>query len=183
MKKFKPLANVSYDPSHYEKKEEIKLPPPPPVKCEHIFENEANIIKDYDPEICNWVIEHGKQGYYIEAFQGKYNVSVDAMMDWLSSPKGQFEDFKNAFKISISASLYYWNQELIHALDNMDTCADKIPHIRSILADIMKSTPKALREMQFNNLRPKTAQEIADEQESLKQKEFIESIQGTGHGK
>lgn len=182
MKKFKPLANTSYDPAYYDVKPEPKLLEPP-AKCNHVFENEDKIIKEYSPEICEWVIEHGKNGYYIEAFSGKYNVAVDSMTEWLSTPKGEYEDFKSAFKISISAALYYWNQELIHALDHMDTCADKIPHIRSILADIMKSTPKALREMQFNNLRPKTAQEIEAEKENEKQKEFLDSVQGTGHGK
>lgn len=158
--------------------EEMTIEPPPPEipKCEHVFRNLDKVITEYSPEIDEWVINHGRFGYYIEGFCGEYNVSVDEMMKWLSSPVGEYEEFKTAVKISISASLAYWNQELMHAIKERDFQVINI--IKSILADIMRSTPKELRNMQFNNLINKTPEEIAAEEKQKAEENLQKAFRG-----
>lgn len=150
----------------------------PPIPCEHKFEHGKKFLSEYNADYCDLIIEHGKKGLYVEGFCGKYNISVDAMMEWLSATSHEYDDFKVSFKISISAALHYWNEELIHALSNMETCGEKVSHIKSILSDIMKYTPKSLRDMQFNNLRTKTQTELAHEKDIEVQNEFVDAIKG-----
>jgi hypothetical protein len=132
-----------------EEEEEIISP------FEIIFENK-NIIKKYNPKLCSWVIQHGQEGMFIEGFCGRYNICVDSMNKWLSDKNKKNEyiyfEFRSAVKISQSACLHYWNSRLQHAIKNFVLESSLIPVIRTIIADIIKTTPTPLRSMQGEGL-------------------------------
>jgi len=117
-----------------------------PVKpeCVHYFNKSTIIQTKYTNDLCMRVIEHGQSGLFIEGFAGREQVCMDAMCQWLSNPK-EYPDFNSAVKVSISASIHYWNELLLHALNHFDLFGSSVPVIRQILSDIMKSTPKELR--------------------------------------
>ena len=130
-------------------------------KCIHEFDEQQDIIRDYSPQLCTKVIAHGRSGLFIEGFAGKYNVCMDTMCKWLSNVK-EYPEFNSAVKISISACIHYWNEELNHAITSSDW--QSVTPIKGILSEIMKSTPKQLREGLFNNLINKSAEDIAREE-------------------
>jgi len=147
-------------------------------QCEHVFNNQDKVITEYSEEICDWLIDYGRHGYHIRGFCGKYNICVNAMGRWLSAEDGKYEEFKSAVTISVSAATHYWNEELIHALKNMNTCGESLPLIRGILSDIMKYTPKNLQDMSFNNLKVKTAEELERENRQKEEEETYNAFRG-----
>ena len=155
----------------YSKYEEKK----PSPSCSHVFEKSTDIIWEYSPDLCDKVIEYGRQGKLIEGFAGRYNVSVNAMCEWLSKV-GEYPEFDDAIKISVSACVHYWTEELQHNMDLQEWTA--VSHIRSILADLNKSMPKALRENLYNNLTQQSAEDKAQKQETDNLKAFINSATG-----
>ena len=132
------------------------------IKCVHSFKKLDDIKRDYHPIFCQYVIEHGRGGLLIEGFSGKYNICMDMICKWLSSPT-EYADFNSAVKISISASIHYWNEELQHSISNGNW--EGVRAIKAILADIMRSTPRQLREGLFNNLVVQNADDIAKQKE------------------
>jgi hypothetical protein len=149
--------------------EEVRNP------CEHVFVKDLGVIRGYSSDLCNKVIEHGRNGLFIEGFSGRYNVCMDEICRWLSEPEG-YREFCSAVKISVSACIHYWNEELTYAIGNGDWSA--VTAIRGMLSEIMRSTPKALRENLFNNLNVKDAEEIAEHNENMKQAELMNAMLG-----
>lgn len=137
--------------------------PPKREQCHHEFIQDYAIIDVYSDDLCEKVIEYGRQGLFIDGFAGRYNVSIVAMCNWLSKPD-EYPKFNAAIKISHSACIHYYNQELLHSIQCGDWQA--VANIKSILAEIMKTTPKELRENLYNNLRVKTPEELEAEQKA-----------------
>ena len=105
------------------------------------------------------------------------------MVEWIESPDELYKNFKSAVNISISASLHYWNHELTHAIEHRDT--DMIATLRGIVSDIMKSTPKILRNKQFEGLETPEERGIrlareAEEERIKSSKDFMSAATG-GH--
>lgn len=144
-------------------------------KCVHTFVDGNTIQTEYTPDLCDKVMEYGKQGFLIEGFSGRYNVCTDAMCKWLSKPD-EYPEFNSAVKISISACIHYWQHELQFALEQGDYQAVQV--IRSIISDMMKSTPKQLRENLFDTLHRKTAEELAEENDDNRLKSFMGAVTG-----
>lgn len=139
----------------------------PPPKCEHVFEHDSDIITEYSTELCEKVIEYGRGGMLIEGFSGKFKVCTNAICRWLSLPK-EYPEWDSAVKISVSACVHYWQEELHHAMDQTDWTA--VQNIRMILADINKSMPKQLREGLFDNLqKPDPAIEANEKDKNVRE--------------
>jgi hypothetical protein len=149
--------------------EEIREP------CQHYFSTHKEIIREYSTDLCTKVIEHGRNGLFIEGFSGRYNVCMDEICKWLSNPD-EYSDFCSAVKISVSAAIHYWNEELNHAINNTDWQA--VTAIRGMLSEIMRSTPKALRENLFNQLSSNSAEDVAKHNENIKQAELMNAMLG-----
>lgn len=153
---------------------------PTVIPCNHEFVKYEGIIREYSPELCELIINHGRQGKFIEGFFGKYNICTDEFCKWLSNKedKPEYRDFQSAVKISISASIHYWNEVFNFAIDNFIEYAQIIPVIRNILSDIMKSTPKELRENLYDNLQRETADEKSKKVEMKEELDFFAAIKG-----
>ena len=165
-----------YDKLAYD--EIIENPKAP--ECEHIFSLENTIIRDYTIDLCDKIIKHGREGYFIESFSGRYNICTESMVNWINSKDNkEYDDFRSALKISMSASFHYWNCELIHALKNFSELGASIPVLRGILGDIVKTMPKGLRDMQFENLvAPDTPEQRELKEKMGKDKILYESMRG-----
>jgi hypothetical protein len=133
-----------------------------PQDIDFQFAQSLKIERDYDDSLCEKVIEHGRQGYFFESFSGRYNICQEALISWLNDKENpNFEDFRSAVKISMSACLHYWNCKLNCALDNFNNLGGSVPVLKSMISDIMKGMPKGLRAFQFENLEaPDTPEEI-----------------------
>jgi hypothetical protein len=147
--------------------------------CEHIFEQSTEIIRAYNFDLCSMVITHGQNGLFIEGFSGRYNVCFNAICDWLSSSDPIYDDFKSACKISVSACIHFWNEELNHAVMERNWAA--VAAIKTILADIMKSMPKGLRENMLADLAPEDAETKTKNQQLEIQKKTLSVLKGTGN--
>lgn len=146
-------------------------------ECQHDFNKSTIIQTEYTDDLCVRVVEHGRNGLFIEGFAGKENVCMDSICQWLSNPE-KYPEFNSAVKVSISASIHFWNELLLHSLKHFHLCGSAVPVIRQILADIMKSTPKELREGLFNNLHQKTAEEIEREKSLSLEAGFLDAVTG-----
>lgn len=142
----------------------------------HEFRNTDGVIYEYADEICNWIIDYGRQGFFIEGFAGKYNISQDSMTDWLNAPKEEFIEFKAAVKLCMSAAIHYWQEELMNAINNDNY--DRVGIIKSVLSDLMRITPKSLRELQFANLEPAAAPDNSEKKKD-DHLSFMAAMSGT----
>lgn len=145
--------------------------------CEHKFNKATEIQTEYSDDLCERVVEHGQHGLFIEGFAGKEKVCMDSICKWLSNPI-DYPEFNSAVKVSISASIHFWNELLLHSLNHFDLCGSAVPVIRQILADIMKSTPKELRDGLFNNLHQKSAEELEAEEKGKQQVKLVDAMTG-----
>lgn len=143
--------------------------------CQHYFSDDKEVIREYSADLCVKVIEHGRSGLFIEGFSGRYNVCMDEICRWLSNPD-EYGNFCSAVKVSVSASIHYWNEELNHAISNADWQA--VTAIRGMLSEIMRSTPKALRENLFNHLSSDSAEDVARHNNNIKQAELMNAMLG-----
>lgn len=136
------------------------------------------IITEYNPDLCRLVIEHGEEGYFIENFAGHHFIDIDKMLEWLSSPEGEYMEFKSSFKISISACLYYWNVRLMDSLNDIEQYGSLIPVIKGILSDLNKSIPSELRDFCFGGFKVKSAEELELEKKKNKDKTLQSAFTG-----
>lgn len=150
------------------------------INCSPKFHNSKIIITEYTSDLCEKIIEHGRQGHFIETFSGAYNVCSDKMGDWINKKDdNRYDEFRSAVKISQSATLHYWNCELINAVKNYKDLGSLIPSLRGILSDIMKTTPKGLRDLQFDNLiAPDTPEERKTKNKSDELKKLQSAFMG-----
>jgi hypothetical protein len=145
------------------------------IPCEHTFTTGKNIRREYSPDLCDNIIDHGRSGLYLHGFAGKYNISVIDMCDWLSKPK-EYPDFVTAVRISHSACIHYYNEELLHFMTLQDWAA--VAQVKATLAELMKVTPKELTEGLYSNLSVQTAASIQEEEQRDKDAEFQQNIMG-----
>jgi len=143
--------------------------------CAHTFANVKKVRTEYGDDLCEKVINYGREGKRIEAFAGKFNVCVNKMCEWLSNPQ-KYSAFDSAVKVSQSACIHYWLEELQHAISACDWQA--VAQIRSILSDLNKYIPKELSEGLFNNLKQRTADDLARENELKTEEGFFSALGG-----
>lgn len=160
-----------YDDTPHEELPELKV-------CPHNFIDTTTIIREYTNELCDKVIEYGREGKLIEGFAGKYNICMDAMCEWISKEK-EYPDFNSAVKIAVSACVHYWMEELQYAIQKRDWNAVAV--IRSILDGLTKSIPKELREGLFTNLKMETAEDRSSQAEDEKQRKLMEAMNGNSN--
>lgn len=147
---------------------------PPRLKMQSSNKNDEfehiEIIIDYTDELCSKVINHGKDGYLIDGFAGRYNICVDKMCNWISKTavninEGIYQpDFHSAVKISISACIHYWDKRLMDEINSENW--DAVPVIKSILNGLMRTTPDQLTKDLYNNLHSDTAQDIYNQKQN-----------------
>ena len=143
--------------------------------CTHSFIEGTEICREYTADLCDKIIEHGRAGLYLHGFAGKYNISVIDMCNWLSKPK-DYPDFATAIRISHSACIHYYNEELLHYIGKQNW--DAVSSVKSTLAELMKVTPKELTEGLYSNLAVQTSAEIQAEEQREKDAEFQQNILG-----
>ncbi len=156
-----------FDQYKVDKKEET--PPPPP--CDHKFKEDLELITEYDESFCELVIEFAREGNFIEGFCGQYNICSHTMNKiWLNREDPKYERFRSAIKTAQSVLFSFYNKELVHALKHYDTLGTKVGVLRSLLSDLMKYTPKAIRELQFEDIEPNEDPEAKKEREEKERK-------------
>ena len=143
--------------------------------CTHTFANVKKVRTEYGDDLCEKVINYGREGKRIEAFAGKFNVCVNKMCEWLSNPQ-KYPEFDSAIKVSQSACIHYWLEELQHAISACDWQA--VAQIRSILSDLNKYIPKELSEGLFNNLKQQSAEDRVEEARQDKLRAFMGASTG-----
>ncbi len=154
------LSPPKYDKVVLPVEKEVPVKPEIP-KCEHVFNDNLELITEYTDGLCEKVIRHGQEGYIIESFCGRFGICSKTFNTvWLDRERPEYAKFRSAVKTSMSAVIYYFNAELIHAIKNYDTLGSSINVLKGIISDFMKSTPKALRDLQFEDV---NAQETEEE--------------------
>ena len=156
---------------------DLPTDPLPPEKCSHTFAPIKDIQKDYTDDLCEKVIKYGREGKLIEGFAGRFNVCPNSMCKWLSEPD-KYPDFDSAVKISVSACIHYWLEELQHAIESGDW--QYVGLVRNILSDIMKSMPKELREGLFDRLDRESAEDKSKRERNESMGAFVSSVTGAG---
>lgn len=150
----------------------------PRRKSNNITVKSQDIINEYSDELCDMVINYGKQGGFIEAFAGRFNIDIDEMLKWVSSPDGEYMKFKASVKISISSALDYWYTRLVTAIDNPEENAQSIPHIRAMIGECLKRASSELSKFCYGGFRTKTAEEIEAEKKFNIGKDLASSMTG-----
>lgn len=136
----------------------------PRTKYIHTYKRESSeVITEYSEDLCELIIEYGRQGKSIEGFCGAYNISIDSMTKWIDTddPLSQ-PDFKEALKIAISACIDYWDGQLIHELQQDVLDAPRISLLRIMKQDSTKYMPNSLRNILFEGVRNRTPEQIND---------------------
>lgn len=123
-----------------------------------VFADGYSIITEYEPRLCELLIEHGRAGLFIETFIGRYNISNKKFNEWISEDSEDYQDFKAAYSIAISAAIYVWNAKLSNAVDAGDWQA--VAQIKAILSEMMKAMPsKQIRESFTDGYNQETPQQ------------------------
>lgn len=129
------------------------IPKPPAPKCVHEYPKDTQLRTEYDDDLCDLVLEFGRAGNFIQGFCGHYNICTETMnKEWLNREKKEYAKFRSAVKTAQSAVFDFYNKELIHAIQNYEQLGSSVNVIRSILSELMKSTPAALRDLQFEDV-------------------------------
>lgn len=147
--------------------------------CVHKFVKSTEIVREYNPDLCNQLIEYGREGLlFIDGFAGKYNVCVDKIWEWINSTEEEYEDFRSAYKICVTACIHYWNEELVYAVNNRDWQA--VTAIRNILSEVVKTVSKGVKEGVLAGNVPEDADEKAKKQQLQIQQRALSLLSGNG---
>lgn len=157
--------------SKYDLPEEKEQPP----ECPHNFNKSTIIQTEYTDDLCDMIIEYGRQGYNIDGFAGRYNICVNSLCEWLSQPE-KYPQFDSAVKIAQSAVIHYLNEELQHNIKLGDWQA--VANIKAIINECMKAMPKRLTDNMYNNLKLKTPEQLEEEKRFKDLKMFQGNVTG-----
>lgn len=118
------------------------------------------IIKEYDPRFINEIINHCTYGGSVESFSGEKGIDPDALTRWTED----YEDFKAAVKVAISAEYRYWEKELHFALTSKDNDF-RLASINRKLGEIGKLLlANGLRSSLYKNLTGESEDHEVDQQ-------------------
>jgi hypothetical protein len=167
------LGNITL--SHYDDREPER---DSVVPFKPIFTDDYNIVSLYSDDLCKKLIDHGREGLFIEAFIGKYNISNSKFNDWISRGDAIYDNIKAAYNISISACIYVWNTRLVNAVDDGEWQA--VAQIKAILSELMKLMPtKQYRDGFTDGYNPETQEQKESKKKVEEQVIKLNAMSGT----
>lgn len=83
-------------------------------------------VNQYHSKYCKEIIEHCEKGYSVESFAAKIKKSPGDILLWAQN----HPDFLEAIKQAICQERYYWEHELLNAL-NLNEDTSKLNAIKS----------------------------------------------------
>ena len=82
------------------------------MKKSELKNNQITINTQFNPDYCNFLIEHCESGHSLETFAGAYNISPDKIVQWAM----EYPAFKDSVKIALTKQMYYWECQLLDGM-------------------------------------------------------------------
>ena len=129
------------------------------------------LITKYDDSYCEKVIDFARDGFFLEGFAGKFNISSEVLFgEWLNKDKEEYRKFQSCYKTAQSCLINYYNNLFISAIQSGNY--EILNTVKAILVELMKSVPKEFKSFLYGDL-------VIEDESERKNKKKIERERDT----